>query len=259
MKKVLCIFAIVLILSTIGIFIHADHFAPTYSIVDGIAYVIDHGVLSIQEEDLLNEQVYEVVRKYHILIQIKVIDSLGSKSAQRYADNYYDDYLAHQYDGNGILLLIALEDREWAVTTNGETVRVITNNDIDSIMADVLPDLSSGNYYDAFSAFVDGVDREYQSFIPDEDTDGFAPWQILVVSLLIGIAIGGIVILIMRSGMKTARPQHSAVSYLQTGSYHLTQCLDLYLYSRTTRTAKPKNNGSGSSGGGSRGGRSGKF
>ena len=259
MKKVLCILAIVLVLSAIGIIVLADYFDPVYLIDDWVIYVSDHGVLSPQEEDLLNEQIYEVVSKYRIYIQIKVIDSLGGKSAQRYADKYYDDYLIHQADGNGILLLIALQDREWAVTTNGETVKVITNNDIDMIMEDVLPDLSAGNYYAAFSAFINGVEREYRYYTPGAEQDGFSPLQILIVSLISGSVIGGITILIMRSTMKSTRPQRSAVSYLQNGSYRLTQCADLYLYSRTTRTAKPKNNSSGSSGGGSRGGRSGRF
>lgn len=258
MKKVLCILAVLLIVLTIGIIVHSETFQPVYFFND-VMYVADHGLLSFEEEDLLNEQVHEVVSKYGMLIHIKVIDSLGSKSAQRYADDYYDDFLRYQCDGNGILFLVALEDREWAVTTNGETAKAITNSDIDRIMEDVVIYLSAGSYYDAFSAFVNGVEYEYQHYTPGEEMDGLSTLQILGISILSGCAIGGITILIMRSMMKSARPQRSAVSYLREGSYHLTQCADLYLYSHTTRTAKPKNNSSGGTGGSSRGGRSGTF
>ena len=82
MKKVLCILAIVLVLSAIGIIVLVDYFDPVYLIDDWVIYVSDHGVLSPQEEDLLNEQIYEVVSKYRIYIQIKVIDSLGNISQE---------------------------------------------------------------------------------------------------------------------------------------------------------------------------------
>ena len=257
MKKLICIFLSLLIIATFSTAVYAKQSEMGFD--DHIPHISNSDLLSFEEDMLLEDQAYRVVSTYFVFIHIKVIDSLGGKSAQRYADKYYDDYLIHQADGNGILLLIALQDREWAVTTNGETVKVITNNDIDMIMEDVLPDLSAGNYYAAFSAFINGVEREYRYYTPGEEQDGFSPLQILIVSLISGSVIGGITILIMRSTMKSTRPQRSAVSYLQNGSYRLTQCADLYLYSRTTRTAKPKNNSSGSSGGGSRGGRSGRF
>jgi uncharacterized protein len=256
MKKVVCIFSLLLLLSSFVTISYADQ---QMGFNDHMPFTSDNNLLTFEEDTLLDEQIYTVVSRYDVFIHIKVVDSLGRKTAQRYADDYYDDYLMDQCAGNGILLLIAISSRDWAVTTNGETTRVITNNDIDSIMADVLPDLSTGNYYAAFSTFVKGVEYEYQTYSPSENTGDFTPLQILGISLLCGIVIGGIVILIMRSTMKSTRPQRSAVSYLQNGSYRLTQCADLYLYSRTTRTAKPKNNSSGSSGGGSRGGRSGKF
>lgn len=153
-----------------------------------------------------------------------------------------------------------MAEREWAVTTNGLTHQVVTNSNIDQIMNDVLPDLSSGYYYDAFHTFLTGVEEEYIRYESGEEDGEMSAGQIIPIALLIGIVAGSITILVMRSSMKTARPQRSATSYIKQGSFQLTNKCDFYLYSRTTRRAKPKNNSSGGrSGGGSRGGRSGGF
>ena len=72
--------------------------------------------------------------------------------------------------------------------------------------------------------------------------------SILFVSLLIGVIVGGITLLIMRSGMKTAKRQNGAAHYLKN-DVRITKAHHHYLYSRTTRTAKSEYKGGGSGGG----------
>lgn len=249
MKKLIIAFVIILALSLT---------IPAFA-TDAPLYVTDIAdILSSDECELLQWKMYELSSTYNFVVRIVTIDTLNGKTAQRYADDYYDEHLLHLTNGNGILLVVSMAEREWAVTTNGETHKVITNSDIDDIMEDVLPDLSAGNYYDAFHSFVYGIELEYQLYESGEEDGELSAVQILLISLAIGAAAGGITIFIMRYSMKTARPQRSATSYIDRDSYRLTQHGDFYLYSRTTRTARPKNNSSGG-GGGSRGGRSGRF
>ena len=252
MKKFFCIFALLLALSMLGNFAAASDAESDLYLSD------DAKLLSSSENLQVKLQLLEVGRQYNIAIHIKTTDSLENKAAQDYADDYYDDHMLHLCSGNGVLLIVAMNEREWAVTTNGQTHKVITNSDIDEIMDDVLPDLSDGNYYEAFSAFAAGVQREYDRYESGVEDGKLSPIQIILISLGIGAVVGGIAILVMRSSMKTARPQRSAVSYIKEGTYRLTQHGDFYLYSTTSRTPKPKNNSSGG-GGGSRGGRSGSF
>ena len=89
--------------------------------------------------------------------------------------------------------------------------------------------------------------------------------QAIATSLRAGLIGFGIVILIMlaiRSKLKTVQMQRGAVNYIRPGSMNVAIARDTYLYSTVSRTAKPKNN-SGSSthstGGSSFGGSSGKF
>ena len=88
----------------------------------------------------------------------------------------------------------------------------------------------------------------------------------LFASLIIGLIIAAMTVLVMRSKMNTAKMQKSAANYLKDGSFRLRQRSDMFLYSRVTRTARPKNTSSGggssvhrSSGGISHGGRGGRF
>ncbi len=70
-------------------------------------------------------------------------------------------------------------------------------------------------------------------------------WKIILIAFGIGLLIAGIVLLIMRSKMKTARFQRNASSYLRPGSYRLTRNGNHYLYSTITRIPRPQNNSSG--------------
>jgi len=68
----------------------------------------------------------------------------------------------------------------------------------------------------------------------------------LGISLLIGLAVGGITVLVMRSSMKTARQKHTAGNYLVKNSFELTHSSDTYLYTSVTRRRiNNDNNGHG--------------
>lgn len=69
----------------------------------------------------------------------------------------------------------------------------------------------------------------------------------LGISLLIGLAVGGITVLIMRSSMKTAKQKHTAGNYLVKDSFELTHSSDVYLYTSVTR--RRINNGNNGHGG----------
>ena len=86
----------------------------------------------------------------------------------------------------------------------------------------------------------------------------------VLVSVCVGLITALIVTSIMKGKLKTIRPQNTADNYVREGSMVLSQQADLFLYSRVTRVAKPKDNLSKSgprisSSGTSHGGRGGRF
>lgn len=77
-----------------------------------------------------------------------------------------------------------------------------------------------------------------------EDTE-LSFGTILLIALGVGLVIATIVLLVLRSKMKTARFQRGAGSYLRPGSYRLTNNGNYYLYSTVTKIPRPQNNSSG--------------
>ena len=83
-------------------------------------------LLSGAEESDLTEKIDSIVQNYDMDVVILTVNTLGSKSASAYADDYYD-YIGYGIgsDHSGLLLLIAMEERTWAVSTCGDAIRTV--------------------------------------------------------------------------------------------------------------------------------------
>ncbi|MBQ2785590.1 MAG: TPM domain-containing protein [Oscillospiraceae bacterium] len=228
--------------------------------------VIDEpGLLSSSEVRKLSEIAQTLADNYEIDAAIVIVNSLNGKTAQAYADDYFDynDYGVGSND-SGVLLLVAMKEREWYVSTHAEGTAAVTNNEIDILDEDMVDYLSSGDYYDAFAIYLNFLELEFEHYRTYES--GFTLKGLgtrLLTGLFIGSVIAVIALLIMRSKMNTAKQQSGAGSYMVNGSYDLYRCQDIFLYSKTTKTPKPQNNSSSSthrsSSGRSHGGRGGRF
>jgi uncharacterized protein len=203
-------------------------------------------------------------------VVILTVDSLGNMTATEYADMYYDFYGYGRGTGqDGILLLVSMEQRDWAISTCGHGIRVFTDAG-QKYMADrFVPLLSQGDYYDAFAAFANlcedflmqaAAGQPYDSHnLPG---DAFNWGMYLIISLAVGMLIGWIVVSVMKAQLKSVRSKSGASNYVRDGSLCITNAYDFFLYSTVTRTPRPKANGSSthrSSSGSRHGGSSGKF
>ncbi|MBQ8359126.1 MAG: TPM domain-containing protein [Oscillospiraceae bacterium] len=224
----------------------------------------DAGLLTASEVRKLDEIAQKIAETYSIDAVIVTVETLGFKTAQDYADDYFDynGYGAGSND-SGVLLLIAIEEREWYVCTHADGNEALTYNEIGDLGDEMYDYLSFGDYYGAFTVYLDFLESEFEHYRTFEDHLTFRTVALrLLMALLIGAAIAGIALLIMRSKMNTARQQSGAGSYMVSGSYDLYRCQDFFLYSQTTRTLKQQNHSSSthrSSSGRSHGGRGGRF
>ena len=217
--------------------------------------VCDHAeLLTPSQENQLDKTIQSLSQDHSFQAVIVTVDSLDGKSPKSFTENFYlqGDYGIGETK-DGILLLLAMNSRDWYIATHGQTRDIVTDSDIDDISEEIVPNLSDGNYYKAFESFLSLVEDEYQK----EQTQWI--WNLLI-ALAIGAAIAGIALFFMRRSMNTARQQNGAGNYMKDGSFDLYECRDFYLYSRTTKVRKSQNISSGSrSGGSSFGGRGGKF
>lgn len=272
MKKrvVSIIFAIFLVsLSVLPAFAESEG-ASTYGrLVDNAK------LLSEDEYSQLKEHIDTVSEKYTFDVVIVTEKSIGDKTATEYADDFFDYNGYGEGDNHdGILFLLDMENRKWAISTTGAGIPYFTDYGQEKIMDDVKPYLSDGEYYDAFDTFVTMCDDYINKAITDEPYDvNNQPKTIIPIYYIIfggvgiGALVGFIVVLIMKSKLKTVRMQPLASSYVKSGSFKLTEHSDLYLYRNISKTAKPKDNDSSSGGssthtsssGTSHGGSSGSF
>lgn len=272
MKKrvVSIIFAIFLVsLSVLPAFAESEG-ASTYGrLVDNAK------LLSEDEYSQLKEHIDTVSEKYTFDVVIVTEKSIGDKTPTEYADDFFD-YKGYGEGDNhdGILFLLDMENRKWAISTTGAGIPYFTDYGQEKIMDDVKPYLSDGEYYDAFDTFVTMCDDYINTAITDEPYDvNNQPKTIIPIYYIIfggvgiGALVGFIVVLIMKSKLKTVRMQPLASSYVKSGSFKLTEHSDLFLYRNISKTAKPKDNDSSSGGssthtsssGTSHGGSSGSF
>lgn len=253
--------------------------AQEYTRVTDQAYL-----LSTEEIAYLEDYAATLKESYGIDAVILTIESLMGHSAQDYADNFYD---TAGYSDDGILFLLAMEEREWYISTSGNMIHILTDYGIQQISDNIITYLSDALWFEGFCAYLHSLPEYLNAYTEGSAVDGYADHsgdyyhgkqeEIVYyeedrapnfgLSLICGIIVAGIAVLIMRASMNTKRARRGASEYMKTDSWKVTQHRDMFLYSRVTKTAKPQNNttnGGGSSvhrssGGRSHGGGGGRF
>lgn len=252
MKKLISTFLCLVLCMGLALTAAAAEFPPVFDRA---------GVLSDSDAQWLSEITQEIAAKQGIDIVILTVPTLDGKSFQDYADDYYD---YNGYGEDGVIFLLAMDEREYHISTTGRVIEVLTDDVLYDMEEHFLPYLSDGEYYDAFLDFVNRLD-----VCMTDDPVGDA-LVCIFFGCIAGLIVAAISVLIMRLGMNTKVSQHTAEDYLKAGSYSLSRHQDIFLYSQTTRRRKPEQNSNGgrpgggstvhrSSSGRSHGGRGGKF
>ena len=244
-------------------------------ILNELTRVVDMAdLLDNSEEAALLSMLDEISIRQELDVVVVTVNTLDGKTPMDYADDFYD-YNGYGFGENrdGVLLLVCMEDRDWWISTSGYGITVFTDAGIEYISEKFLPDLSDGNYADAFTTYAEHCDEFITQARTGEpyDTNNlpkepFNVFTSLLISLAVGILVSLIVTGKMKGKLKTVRMQPAAEEYVRKGSMLVTESSDLFLYSHVDRRAKSKDNDSGggssthtSSSGSSHGGGGGKF
>lgn len=225
------------------------------------------GLLLSDEIRSLEEIAAQLKDLYDIQAAVLTVNSLNGFHAQEFADNYYDNA---GYIDDGVIFLLAMAEREWYISTSGTIIYALTDYGIQKIGEGAVSYFAEELWYDGFAYFLGSLPAFLDALENGSPIDGYADYsgdyyhgdqdEVLyyeeefspsfAVALLCGIAVSGIVVLIMRLCMSTNRPQRCASVYIKEGSWKLTQHRDVFLYSNVTKVRKqepPQNNGGGSS------------
>lgn len=214
------------------------------------------------DTDMLNARLAELCNTYNVDVAIVTAPSLDGKTAQEYADDFYDENGIGQ--GNtkgGILLMISSAERKWAISTAGYAIYAFTDSDLEYISDNFVSCLSDGDWYSACTSFIsdcgpcliaaedddqpydpDGFDNDYDDDYEPIGTGGYFSIAWLGMALIVGLFAAFIGMSVMKSGMKSVSMRKSAADYLRAGSFKPGRQQDLFLYHTVTMTARPKNN-----------------
>ncbi len=215
-------------------------------------------LLSASEEGDLLTELKTLRESYACDVAVITVTSLGGKSAMAYADDYYDDNgYGYGPDDDGILLLIAIEERQWAIFTYGLGQEVLTEAALDRIEDDMVPDLSRGDYAGACRSFASGCEEALQN------PSGFSWKTTLLISLVVGIILAFVTVSVMKGQLISVKSRNEANDYVRRDSLNLRNARDIYLYRTVSRVRRDTDSSGGrthrSSSGRSHGGRSGSF
>lgn len=242
--------------------------SPVYA-VDAPARLVDNAdYLTDSEKTALLSKLEEISTRQGVDVVIVTIPALYGEDITSFADDFYDD---SGYCPDGILLLLADDEGEWAISTAGYGITAFTDAG-QAYMADQFVGmLSEGEFAAAFNTYADLCD----AFITQAKTG--VPYDVgtlpkgefrLVKNLLICVGIGLLVSLIatssMKSKLKTVRAQTAASQYVKAGSMNITECREIFLYHQLQRRLREDKETGGSSthtssSGVTHGGSSGKF
>lgn len=222
---------------------------------------------------------------------IEIMILTHDNSSAPYIENYIEDFEDALPEGDRVYLGMDMVERDVFIEGYGSAETYIHSKRINTIINKITPDLSGGNYYDAFVTYVKmtadfmsddselNYNHDYTAGTPqssDPDAPNYdATWpsdrnstksQVLeamenpMVLLGISLLVGSITVAIMAynsSGRMTA----GGNNYIDQNNSGLIGRRDIYLRTTVTRVRKPQDNqnnrGGGVNSGGFRGGVSG--
>ena len=249
------------------LFITTTLLLPVYAAFDNPPIIDDAGYLMQSELDELSRELDKVREKYNFEVAIYTESDMTSGSAEASADDIYDynGYGAGEND-DGIMLYICSDTREYHFTTHGKGLKYFNANGLAYLESKVVPHLSENDYYEAFEEYIETTDELLQMA---KDGKPYNEKQysmkylfgVIIVCLIAPLLIAFWMMKRKLKKMKTAVENDYAANYIKPGSMRIDTSRDLFLYSRITKTERPKSSSGThtSSSGRTHGGRGGSF
>ena len=217
-------------------------------------------LLTDSQEQALLAMLDETSQKWRCNI-VLLTTNAHDGDIQAYADDYFDyNGFGADYNESGILFMLSMYDREWAISTSGSAINTFTDYGQAYMVNAMMDDLSNGDYNGAFTTYVKECDKLLEEASKGTPYDVYSKpirtasdyMSFGLYSVIIGLLLGLAPILKMKSDLKTVKMKPGAGGY-QTGSPTLRVCEDRFINKTLQRTPIPRDNnssGRGSSFGG---------
>lgn len=238
-------------------------------------------LMNESEEQTVQEELEKTIDKLSMDMIVVTTDDFHGKSAQDYADDFYDENGFGYGDsyGPGVLFLIDMYNREIYISTAGQAITAFSDWEIEQMLDEIYYWVSNGRYYDACMEFVYQVEEYAENEETalngyyDEKTDTFVEYTeeeiqamrrkaaikkvlsfgSIAGKLFLSMIVGAVGVLIMRLFVNS-NSAPAGKTYMKAGSEQIRQRYDHKINTTVTSRRIPRNDTSSGtrSGGGGR-------
>ncbi len=230
-------------------------------VVSNVMDTVD--LLSESEEQALTTYANQLESEYNTAFYILTVQDYNhiaqTTDAYYAATEFYSRYdLGHGAERDGVLLMLSMQERDYAYITYGPTAESDFPNDIKiTIEEEFLYHFGFDDWYAGFYAFLEESHYEYEYGWRDS---AFA----LIVCIFVAFCLSLIVGVTCRAQLKTVSRKAMAHEYVPKGGITIHAQSDVYSHETTSRVKMSSSSSGGGGGGrsfsgGGFSGRSGKF
>ncbi len=227
-----------------------------------------YDLLDSSIQTTLETQAKEIASNYNVGTYLLIVDDIGSKSARDYAKNYWNKKdLGLGSNKSGILLLVAVDSRDYVTITHGQAVLDFTDWRIGEIEDDIVNYLSDNEWQWAFQAYLDDCQEtlEYKAeygtamgYDKDSTTSSANSMEGIsevltmpfVIALIIALIVMICVRLALKAQLKSVKAQDTATAFMDR-PVDITRSEQRFGGTVVTKTPIPKSSSSSGGSGGS--------
>ena len=245
MKKRIIIIALTLILAAMLAF-------PSFADDSIPRYYEEYDLLSDDEEASINAKLEEMSDRLDADVVIWVTSFFGNLDEESFIDacrKHISNNFGYKSNGY-VIMMIDIEEEETYLYIYSEgkvASKAFSDEDLDDLGDDVMSLMESDKYFEAMNKYADSCD---EAITESQKVKYFSVTR-LIIAAVIGLIIGASVTGSNKAKLKSVRSKTEANYYVREGSMTVNDSRDIYLYSKVTRTEKPRNDGSSGSSGSS--------
>lgn len=236
-----------------------------------LGYVTDAaGLLTPDEQAELEQYAQDLSQTYRCGLYLVTVDDytqyVRNADITEAAKTIYREYsLGLGEDRSGILLLLSMAERDYALISYGYGNTVFTDYGKDRLAENFLDNFRNDDWFGGFSDYLKTGETLLQAAKQEQAAETHRPPTLLPESILLSVVPGCLlallVSLLVKRSMKSVAAETEADAYFNRNSLHFTKREDRFLYITETRVKIQSDSDSGGASIGSDGfsGKSGKF
>ena len=209
------------------------------------------GLLSQEERASLESQAQAIYSQYKLPVYVVTVSSMnGQSDAYTYATQLYNQMgLGEGAERSGILLLLSMQYRDYALIAHGDGNAVLTDYGHEQMTDSFLDYFGDDDWAGGFADYLSTADSYCHDYYVEGEAYDYSPTRgigrICLLLAIVGAPVcGGVTVYALVQQMKTARKQTHAEFYVERSEGQnglaLSDKSDDFIYRQTIVTHRPQ-------------------